>query len=202
MKRWVLLGVAVLGVLAFLMMRQLGDSHAVVTPTKSPEQFAQMNLPPPPEFPVPLGERPDEPDELFQEPRNPDEPVKKLDPAGQEFFLRFDEMIAPRLTKEAASCYRGGKNRDQKVKFSFVKHVKDGRVTITDVKMVTSTMNDPDLERCMLEKVANFNNWVDPEFPDVDGLEDEVLIRVRALKKYQQEEDRSYFPPTQLNNAE
>ena len=66
---------------------------------------------------MPLAERPDEPDELFQEPRNPDEPVKKLDPAGQEFFLRFDEMIAPRLTKEAASCYRGGKNRDQKVKF-------------------------------------------------------------------------------------
>jgi hypothetical protein len=201
-KRWVLLGVVVLGVLAFFMMRQLGDSHAVVAPSAPAAQFAKLNLPPPPEFPVPLSERPEEEDELFQEVPRPGDPSKKLDPSSQEFFLRFDEMIAPRLTKEAASCYRGGKQRDQKVKFSFIKRIKDGRVTITDVKQVTSTMGDASLERCMFEKVANFASWYDPEFPDIDGLEDEVLIRVRALKKYQQEEDREFFPPTTLNNAE
>jgi hypothetical protein len=201
-KRWVLLGFAVLGVLAFLMMRQLGDSHAVIAAPEPAAQFAKMSLPPPPKFPVPLSEQPEEEDELFQEAPKPGESVQKLDPSSQEFFLRFDEMIAPRLTKEAASCYRGGKQRDQKVKFSFVKRIKDGRVTITDVKQVTSTMGDASLERCMFEKVANFASWYDPEFPDIDGLEDEVLIRVRALKKYQQEDDRGYFPPTKLTNAE
>jgi hypothetical protein len=199
MKRWVLLGVVVLGALAILLIRQLGESHAV-TPTVHAADFAKVELPPPPEFPVPVNQRPEEEDELFEE--KPQGPVQKLDPKSEEFFLRFDEMIAPRLTKEAADCYQGGKQRDQKIKFSFIKRIRDGRVTITDAKTVTSTLNDPALERCMFEKVANFASWKDDEFPDIDGLEDEVLIRVRALKKYKQEEDREYFPPTKLRNAE
>jgi hypothetical protein len=200
MKRWVLLGVAVLGALVFLMMRQLEPSHAVATPATSVADIAKQELPPPPEFPVPINQLPEEEEELFKE--EPQGPVKKLDPGGEEFFLRFDEMIASRLTKEAASCYRGGKHRDQKIKFSFVKHVKDGRVRLSNVKTVVSTLGDPTLESCMFDKVANFNNWYDAEFPDVEGLEDEVLIRVRALKKHQQEEDREYFPPTKIINAE
>jgi hypothetical protein len=200
-KRWLLLGVALLGVLVFLMMRQLRTPAAEVAPSPA-AQFAKLDLPPPPQFPVPLHEKPEEEEELFQGAKDPDQPVQKLDPKSIEFFQRFDEMIAPRLTKEAASCYRGGKQRDQKIKFSFIKHVKDGRVTLSNVKVVTSTLNDPQLEHCMFEKVANFANWKDDEFPDIDGLEDEVLIRIRALKKYQQEEDREVFPVTKLNNIE
>lgn len=199
MKRWFLLGVAVLAVLVFLMMRQLEPSHAVVTPTAAVADFAKQELPPPPDFPVPINQQEEE-EELFKE--EPQGPPKKLDPASEEFFLRFDEMIASRLTKEAASCYRGNQQRDQKVKFSFIKHVKDGRVTLSNVKIVTSTLTDPTLQSCMFDKVANFNNWKDDEFPDITGLEDEVLIRIRALKKHQQEEDREYFPPTKIINAE
>lgn len=200
MKRWLLLGVALLGALVFLMLRQLRAPSAEVAPAA---QFAKMELPPPPKFPVPLyqQEQPEEEEELFKEERDPNQPVQKLDPKSQEFFLRFDEMIAGRLTKEAAGCYRGGKHRDQKIKFSFIKRIRDGRVMITDVKTVVTTLNDPELERCMFEKVANFASWKDDEFPDIDGLEDEVLIRIRALKKYQQEEDREYFPPTVLREG-
>lgn len=199
MKRWVLLGVAVLGALVFWMIRQLGASPDV-TPTVHAASFAQVQLPPPPKFPVQLNERPEEEDELFQE--KPEGPVVKLDPKSEEFFLRFDEMIAPRLTKEAADCYRGGKQRDQKIKFGFKKHVKDGRVRITDVKVMANTLGDPELERCMFEKVANFGSWKDDEFPDVSDIEDEVVIRIRALKKYQQEEDRAPFPVTKLHEPD
>ncbi|MEZ4358875.1 MAG: hypothetical protein R3B48_01755 [Kofleriaceae bacterium] len=196
MRRWVLLGVVALGALAFLLIRQLGPSDAVTEPVKPAAAYAAAKLPPPPEFPEPGVPTMEELDE--REPPAPGEPVKKLDPKGQEFFLTFDEMIAPRLTKEAADCYKGGLHRDLKIKFGFVSHIRDGRVTIRDVKILEDNLGDAALSRCMLEKVSNFASWKDDAFPDWEQ-EDEVLIRIRSLKKYQQEEDREYFPPTKVD---
>lgn len=201
MKRWVVLGSVLLAGVAFLLLQQL-RAPADAAPTEA-VKLASRELPPPPEFPLGRNQAPDDveqADELDAPPAPPG-PPQKLDPKSTEFFQKFDEMIAPRLTREAAACYGGGKQRDQKVKFSFRAIIRDGRVTVRDVKMMVSTLGDPALERCMLEKVANFASWKDDSFPDYE-MEDEVLIRIRALKKYKQEEDREYFPPTPLVNAE
>lgn len=186
-----------LAVAAFLLL-QLRAPAVASTPIA---EVAKRELPPPPEFPVGRNQAPDSVmAEVEAEPEHSG-PPQKLDPKSDEFFRRFDDMIAAKLTAEAASCYKGGKQRDQKVKFSFRAVIRDGRVTIRDVKQMVSTLEDPGLERCMLEKVANFASWKDEAFPDYE-MDDEVLIRVRALKKYTQEEDREYFPPTPIVNAE
>jgi hypothetical protein len=196
-RRWVILGALALGALALLLMRQLASSDVAASPSKPVSTFAATKLPPPPEFPEPGVPTPEELDERRPA---PGEPVQKLDPKSQEFFLTFDEMIAPRLTREAASCYKGGLHRDLKIKFGFTSHIKDGRVTIRDVKVLENNLGDEALARCMTEKVMSFASWKDDAFPDWQQ-EDEVLIRIRALKKYQQEEDREYFPPTKVDEA-
>lgn len=188
-----------LAALAVLLVQQLRAPAAAPSPVVA---LATRSLPPPPQFPAGrnMSPEPEEVEELGAPAPTPG-PPKKLDVNGTEFYQRFYEMLTPHLTKEAADCYHGGKERDQKVKFSFKVTIRDGRVTMRDVTMVASTLNDPALERCMLEKVASFASWKDEEFPDYE-LEDEVLIRIRALKKYKQEEDREYFPPTPIVNAE
>jgi hypothetical protein len=194
MKRWVVLGALIAAGLVFFMMRQLGSTSSVATAAKPAAEYAKAVLPPPPVFPDPAAVREEEPE---PEPPKPGEPVKKLDPKSTEFFQRFDEMIAPHLTREAAACYNGGKQRDQKIKFGFTAKIRDGRVTIREVKVLTDTLDDKALANCMLEKVSNYAKWQDDAFPDWEQ-EDEVLIRIRALKKYKQEEDREYFPPTKM----
>lgn len=197
MKRWVVLGAVLLGGLLFLLLQQM---RAPVD--AAPGQVAELasrTLPPLPEFPAGRNAAPVDEEEA-PEPV-PAGPPPKLDVNSTEFYQRFYEMLGSRLTKEAAFCYNGGKERDQKVKFSYKVFIRDGRVTMRDVKMVLSTLGDPALERCMQEKVAAFASWKDEAFPDYE-LEDEVLIRVRALKKHKQEEDREYFPPTKLVDAE
>lgn len=200
MKRWVVAGGLLLVALAVLLVQQL---RAPAAAPSAVMEVATHALPPPPPFPAGrnMGNEHEEVEELgAAAPAPASGPPKKLDVKSTEFYQRFYEMLTPRLTKEAADCYHGGKERDQKVKFSFKASIRDGRVTMRDVAMVTSTLNDPALERCMLEKVANFASWKDEEFPDYE-LDDEVLIRVRVLKKYKQEEDREYFPPTPIVNA-
>lgn len=200
MKRWVLAGGLLLVAVAAFLLLQLRTPADASTPIA---EVARRELPPLPEFPVGRNQAPEsvmaEEDEPHAAPT--DGPPQKLDPKSDEFFRRFDEVIARKLTAEAATCYNGGKERDQKVKFGFRAVIRDGRVTIRDVKQMVSTLNDPALERCMLEKVAGFASWKDDAFPDYE-MDDEVLIRVRALKKHKQEEDRAYFPPTPVVNAE
>jgi hypothetical protein len=198
MKRWVVLGAVALIALTVWLMRQLRGPEAVASPAKPVAAYAKASLPPPPEFPEPSGPPRDEIEEAE---RAPNEPVKKMDPKGQEFFLTFDEMIAPRLTREAASCYKGGLHRDKKIKFAFNWQIRDGRVTLRDIKVLEDNLGDAALSRCMTEKVSNFASWKNDAFPDWQG-DDEVLIRVRALKKYQQEEDHEYFPPTKPREIE
>lgn len=198
MKRWVLAGGLLLVAVAAFLLLQLRTPADASTPIA---EVARRELPPLPEFPVGRNQAPDSVMAEVEAAPVEDGPPQKLDPKSDEFFRRFDDMIAAKLTAEAATCYNGGKERDQKVKFSFRAVIRDGRVTIRDVKQMVSTMNDPALERCMLEKVAGFAKWKDDAFPDYE-MDDEVLIRVRALKKYKQEEDREYFPPTPVVNAE
>ena len=54
-------------------------------------------------------------------------------------------------------------------------HVKDGAVTIGDIKTTESTINDPQLERCIKDKIAT-QTWRDEELPDMEE-EDDLFMR-------------------------
>jgi hypothetical protein len=110
----------------------------------------------------------------------------KLDPRSDAFFYKFDEALPPALTREAAKCYTGGLrrvHRNQKVKLGYKVTIKDGTLSISDVKVVESTVNDKELENCFAREVAKVT-WTDEELPDW-AQDDELVIRPeRGMKKF------------------
>lgn len=110
----------------------------------------------------------------------------KLDPASDAFFYKFDEAVPPALTAEAAKCYTGGLSRvhrNQKVKLGYTIRIKDGVVSVADVKVLESTVADKKLVDCFAREVAQVT-WRDDELPDWQQ-EDELVIRPeRGMKKF------------------
>jgi len=110
----------------------------------------------------------------------------KIDPRSDAFTYKFDEALPPALTMEAAKCYTGGLHRvhrNQKVKLGYKVKIKDGVLSISDVKVVESTVNDKQLEDCFVREVAKVT-WKDDELPDW-AQDDELVIRPeRGMKKF------------------
>jgi hypothetical protein len=123
----------------------------------------------------------------------PDKP-KKLDPMGDEFFNKFIEEVPYQLSKRAVECYNdkiGSKTRNQKLVLSFTVRIKDGTVTVDNIRQKeardtahpTNTLNDPALESCFIQKIAAAT-WRDDTFPDYEWPDELVLNPERGLKKY------------------
>ncbi len=112
---------------------------------------------------------------------------EKLDPSSDAFFYKFDEAVPPALTAEAAKCYEGGGirrvHRNQKVKLGYTIRIKDGVVSIQNVKVVESTVNDKKLEDCFAGEVAKVT-WRDDELPDWQQEDELVLRPERGMKKF------------------
>lgn len=110
----------------------------------------------------------------------------KIDPASDSFTYRFDERVTPELTMNAAKCYTGGLNRvhrNQKVKLGYNLKIKDGVVTVHDVRVVQTTIDDKTLVDCFVREVAK-TTWTDEQLPDWQQ-EDELVIRPeRGMKKF------------------
>jgi hypothetical protein len=113
----------------------------------------------------------------------------KVDINSDAFFIRFDELVPQLTTRNAAKCYTGGLgrvHRNQKVKLAFKDTIKNGVVTITDVKVVESTINDQALIDCFVREVAA-TTWNDDGLPDWQQ-DDELVIRPeRGMKKFTKE---------------
>ncbi len=113
----------------------------------------------------------------------------KVDINSDAFFIRFDELVPQLTTRNAAKCYTGGLgrvHRNQKVKLAFKDTIKDGVVTITDVKVVESTINDQTLIDCFVREVQA-TTWKDEGLPDWQQ-DDELVIRPeRGMKKFTKE---------------
>ncbi|HUQ06303.1 MAG TPA: hypothetical protein VM261_27550 [Kofleriaceae bacterium] len=110
-------------------------------------------------------------------------PIRKF---SEPFWERVDEVYSRKLLGFAADCYEGGKDRKQKVKLAFRFNISGGNVTVRDVRMVESTMNDPKLEACMLKAVSNAT-WLDKNMPDWSSLPEEeetLLVRISTLKRF------------------
>jgi hypothetical protein len=110
----------------------------------------------------------------------------KVDPASDAFTYRFDEQVTPQLTMNAAKCYTGGLNRvhrNQKTKLNLKLKIKDGVVTVSDVKMVETTIADKALNDCFMREVAK-TTWTDEQLPDWAQDEELVIRPERGMKKF------------------
>jgi hypothetical protein len=113
----------------------------------------------------------------------------KIDPQSDEFFYHFDDLQPSMLTRNAATCYTGGLHRvhrNQKLKLTFKDRIKNGQVTVEDVKIAEDTIQDPELVACFVREVQN-TKWSDDALPDW-VQEDQLVIRPeRGMKKYTKE---------------
>lgn len=115
-------------------------------------------------------------------------PIRKY---SEMFWERVDEVYSRKLLGYAADCYEGGKDRKQKLKVAFKFDIKGGQVTVRDVRMVESTMNDPELEACMVKAIAGAT-WTDKNMPDWSSEpadEETLLVRISTLKRFGPETD-------------
>lgn len=115
----------------------------------------------------------------------PERPAK-IDPRSDEFFTRFDEVVPRELTRNAARCYEGRHgqlHRNQGLKLKYKIRIAKGQVTVHDITVKESSIEDSALETCFIQEVAR-SSWKDDELPDWEQ-DDELVIRPeRGMKKY------------------
>jgi hypothetical protein len=180
MRKWLVAGaLAVIAVLV-LIWRQLPEPGGVESPATvevAPVAHAAGA--------APAGEVAT----VAQVANNAPAPAGKIDPASDEFFYRFDDLQPSMLTRNAASCYTGGLHRvhrNSKVKLAFKDRIKNGVVSVEDVKVVESTIDDPELVACFVREVQQ-TTWKDDALPDW-AQDDQLIIRPeRGMKKYTKE---------------
>jgi len=182
MRRWLTpaLSIAVIAAAALLWL-ELRAPAASAAATASPAPARAIAPPviapsaPPPSAPPPV--------EAAAPPER-----DTLDPQSDAFFYRFDEVVPANLTRAAAACYEGARkvHRNQKLKLGFKVQIVKGTVTITDVKVLQSTLDYPGLEACFIRAVSGVT-WTDDELPDWIQDDELVLRPERGMKKYSQE---------------
>jgi len=107
--------------------------------------------------------------------------------ASDEFMRRFTD-VAPRSVSGPAmrKCYHGGlhrKSRDQLITIDFHETIKDGEVTISNVTAKESSLNDPEMQACMLDAIA-LVHWHDDKLPDYQQDDEVTITPERVNKKY------------------
>jgi len=114
----------------------------------------------------------------------------KIDPASDAFTYHYDERIDQAMTAQAAKCYHGGLHRvhrNQKVKLGYTTTIKDGVVSVSDVKVIESTISDNALVSCFAREAAAAT-WRDDALPDYVSKNETLVIRPeRGMKKFTQE---------------
>lgn len=182
MGKWLAVGGIALIAALLLMWKQVSSSSAEPPPpalaTTKVEKAAPV-----------ASAAPAQPANKLDEELPVDETPKKLEKASDEFFYAFTEKVPKVLSKDAAECYAGKlgtKNRNAKLVLNFNVKVRSGKVRVEDVKVAMSTLNDPALESCFIQKVAR-SGWEDPSLPDEDWPDELVIRPERGLKKYVKE---------------
>ncbi len=106
----------------------------------------------------------------------------KLDVKSDELRNRVDEQIPRRLYAEAARCYQGGLDKDQRLDLTYHLHVAAGEVSIGDVRTVENTLGSRALEQCILGRLQSAK-WRDDALPDLDE-DDDLYMRVGGFAGY------------------
>jgi hypothetical protein len=181
MKKGAFLGVAciaVAGALLWMTRQPVSARPDPVVAAPKPQAVPTAQLPPP--LPAPASVAPVE--EIAKALS-----AKKVEIASDRFRNLKDEVIPGRLYGEAAKCYKGGGNRDEKIKLEFRLSIADGQVTVPHVTLLNSTLTDKTLERCIIDEVRRAR-FADAEMPDFESTE-ELLIRLRGFKSHQNRDE-------------
>jgi hypothetical protein len=197
MKRLAVLGLALV-VLLLLLWRSMRDP-AAEPEAKKQEEAQPQQLAVKPSLPkiekkttTPVVER-------QLDPKNGDEipklaPGEKWDPMSDEFFYKFTERVPKVLTANASTCYEtleGSLHRNAKLVLKFNVKIRDGKVTVQDVKVKesddpkqkTNSLSNPALESCFIQQIAR-SGWKDDELPDYDWPDELVLRPERGMKGF------------------
>lgn len=124
---------------------------------------------------------------------------EKMHPSSEEFTRKHDEVVVPRMMMQAVKCWenlpaskRAEFHRNQSMVATFKQKIRNGVVTIHDLKLERSSINDPALEACFMQQMAG-TTWTNPRLPDWDQ-DDQIKLGPRTLKKYTRE-NIEYEPP-------
>jgi hypothetical protein len=112
----------------------------------------------------------------------------KVDVRSDEFYFRFDQAVPRAVSRNAMrTCYanRGlsRQDRDAYINLEFVDHIKNGEVTISEVRVKESTLTDKALEACMVREVAK-THFHDDSLPDYKMDDSVVMTPERIVHKY------------------
>lgn len=127
------------------------------------------------------------------EPEAPKDPsTEKMDPQSDEFFYQHDEIVVPMMMRQAVKCWenlspakRAEFHRNQSLVAKFKQRIRNGVVTVHDLVVERSSINDPALEACFVQHLRD-TTWSNPRLPDWDQ-EDTIKLGPRTLKKYTRE---------------
>lgn len=178
MGKWIAIGaVALVGFAVFLLLELGADGEPATKVAAAADRPLTEAIAPAVKLPV----LPD------LDPPKPTDGPKKLDPQSDEFFYQFDEMVPKKLTMAAAECYKGGLDRNQHLKLGFDNVIKNGVVSVRNLKILDSSFGDPVLEQCMVRKVAEVT-WKNDALPDGVWGDQLKITPERGMKKYLKEQ--------------
>lgn len=120
----------------------------------------------------------------------PEAPKTVLDPNSEDFFERVDVAIPRQLYARAAECDTGDAGRNEKVKLQVRVRAENKEISVLEANILESTIVNKSLENCIRDAVKNAR-WDDEEMPNWED-EDEILIRVRGMKKHIPISDEDY----------
>ena len=189
MGKWLAaLGVIILVVLV-LLWRELDSSSAAPPAPAKPIETAQIAKASEPKAEVKpaAAAAAVEPAPAAKDPSK-----EKMDPASDEFFYAHDEIVTKKLMREAVKCWenlpatkRAEFHRNQSMTAKFKQKIRNGVVTILDLEVTQSSINDPALEACFVQHLRA-TTWTNARLPDWDQ-EDEITLGPRTLKKHTRE---------------
>lgn len=191
--KWLAVAAVVIIAAAILLWKQMGDDADVIPQAKAampaPSEMATTPTERAREERVKAAAKLAEEVKAAEPAKAEDDKPKKVDPMSDEFFYKLPERVPKMLGKAAAKCYEGiakRVNRNENVVFDFKTKVKDGVVTISDVKVNRSSISQPALETCFGQEIGRVT-WTDDTLPDWEGDDQLTISPERGLKKFMQD---------------
>jgi hypothetical protein len=185
MGKWLVAGgLAIVGLLAFLLI-QLNSEAAAPEVEAAPTSVAQAPAVAPTTTTLTREKMQADMAKLAEVQKQ----AGKLDPASDEFFKRYDDAVPHILTRSAAKCYTGGLrrvHRNQSVKLNFTNRIVNGDAFVENVRVVETSIDDPELIACFVREVQN-TRWHDDELPDYTAPDELVISPERGMKKFTKE---------------
>ncbi len=184
MPKALIAGAVVLLIAVIVLWKQLGSADEHVP---APPQVAAVEPPPPPT--IEHVERKVE-TPIADVKANP-APVEKMVIGSDRFFKEWMEMVTPKLSSAAIKCVeRSPKDKElqrwQQAKLSYDIEVKNGVVTVANVKLDESNINDSGIEACFVNEVLHVT-WTNEALPDLQEHRSITFSPGRGMKKYRQD---------------